>query len=141
MELSQGVVIVLPAQMQRQTNKTASEMSSCLIFNSLPSLKLFNKPITKFRPKVLDISKQRNDFFLIFSHHQMSWISTIKCHVTPCWGRRHTPLLCNERRKPQTRHYLSRAVTNQQTTHASHYLSRPAEQSFEEKTAMIYQFE
>ena len=47
MELSHRVVMVLSAQVQRQTNKTASEMlSSCLNFKSLPSLKLFNKSIT-----------------------------------------------------------------------------------------------
>ena len=50
MELSHRVVIDLSAQVQRQTNKTASEMlSSCLKFKSLPSLKLFNKPITTIR--------------------------------------------------------------------------------------------
>ena len=44
MELSHRVVMVLSAQLQRQTNKTASEMlSSCLKFKSLPSLKLSNK--------------------------------------------------------------------------------------------------
>ena len=38
MELSHRVVMVLSAQVQRQTNKTASEMlSSCLKFKSLPS--------------------------------------------------------------------------------------------------------
>ena len=47
MELSHRVVMVLSAQVQRQTNKTASEMfSSCLKLKSLQSLKLFNKPIT-----------------------------------------------------------------------------------------------
>ena len=45
MELSHRVVIYLSAQVQRQTNKTASEMlSSCLKFKSLPSL--FNRVIT-----------------------------------------------------------------------------------------------
>ena len=47
MELSHRVVAVLSAQVQRQTNKTASEMlSNCLNFESLQSLKLFNKSIT-----------------------------------------------------------------------------------------------
>ena len=55
MELSHRVVMVLSAQVQRQTNKTASEMlSSCLKLKSLPSLKLFNKPITTIRLNVLD---------------------------------------------------------------------------------------
>ena len=48
MELSYWVVMVLSAQVQRQTNKTASEMlSSCLKFKSLPSL----KPITTIKLK------------------------------------------------------------------------------------------
>ena len=50
MELSHRFVMVLSAQVQRQTNKAASEMlSSCLKFKSLPSLKLFNKSITTIR--------------------------------------------------------------------------------------------
>ena len=50
MELSHRVVTGLSAQVQQQTNKTASEMlSSCLKFKSLPSLKLFNKSITTIR--------------------------------------------------------------------------------------------
>ena len=49
MELSHRVVMVSSAQVQRQTNKTASEMSSCLKFKSLPSLKLFKKSITTIR--------------------------------------------------------------------------------------------
>ena len=50
MELSYRVVMILPAQVQRQTNKTASKMLySCLKFKSLPSLKVFNKPITTIR--------------------------------------------------------------------------------------------
>ena len=49
MELSYRVVMILPAQVQRQT-KTASKMLySCLKFKSLPSLKVFNKPITTIR--------------------------------------------------------------------------------------------
>ena len=43
MVLSHRVVMVLSAQVQRQTNKTASEMLSSLKFKSFPSLKLFNK--------------------------------------------------------------------------------------------------
>ena len=49
MESSHMVVMVLSAQVQRQTNKTASEVLSSLKFKSLPSLKLFNKPITTLR--------------------------------------------------------------------------------------------
>ena len=50
MDLSDRVVMVLSAQVQRQTNKTASEMlSRCLKFKSLPSLKLSNKSITTIR--------------------------------------------------------------------------------------------
>ena len=49
MELSHWVVMV-SAQVQRQTNKTASEMlSSCLKFKLLPFLKLSNKSITTIR--------------------------------------------------------------------------------------------
>ena len=52
MELSHRVVIVLSAQVQQQTNKTASEMlSSCLKFKLLPSLKLSIKVITIIRLK------------------------------------------------------------------------------------------
>ena len=46
MDLSHRVVMVISAQVQRQTNKTASEMLSILKLKSLASLKLFNKPIT-----------------------------------------------------------------------------------------------
>ena len=46
MKISHWVVMVLSAQVQRQTNKTASEILTSLKFKSLPSLKLFNKPIT-----------------------------------------------------------------------------------------------
>ena len=47
MELSHQFVMVLTAEVQQQTNKTASDMlSSCLKFKSLPSLKLLNKSIT-----------------------------------------------------------------------------------------------
>ena len=54
MELSHRVVMVFSAQVQRQTNKTASEiLSSCLKFKSLPSLKLFNKPITTLRLTIM----------------------------------------------------------------------------------------
>ena len=45
-------------------------------------------------------------------------------------GRRHLPVVCNERREPHTSHYPSRQVTknnNQQFTHTSHYRSRPVE--------------
>ena len=49
MELSHRVVMVLSAQVQRQTNKTASEMLSSLKFKSLPTLELFDKPITTIR--------------------------------------------------------------------------------------------
>ena len=50
MELSHRVAMVFSAQVQQQTNKTASEMlSSSLKYKSLPSLKLFNKPITTIR--------------------------------------------------------------------------------------------
>ena len=58
MKLSHRAVMVLSAQMQRQTNKTASEMlSSGLKFKSLQSLKLFNKSNTTIR-------QQFNYFFL-----------------------------------------------------------------------------
>ena len=54
MELSYRVVMVFSAQVPRQTNKTASEiLSSCLKFKSLPSLKLFNKPITTIRLTIM----------------------------------------------------------------------------------------
>ena len=47
MELSHRVVMVLSAHVQRQTNKTASEMLSiCLKFKPLKPLKQFNKSIT-----------------------------------------------------------------------------------------------
>ena len=50
MELCHRGEIVFSAHVQRQTNGTASDMlSSCLKFKSLPSLKLFNKPITTNR--------------------------------------------------------------------------------------------
>ena len=49
MESSHMVVMVLSAQLQRQTNKTASEVLSSLKLKSLPSLKLFNKPIKTLR--------------------------------------------------------------------------------------------
>ena len=72
----------------------------------------------------------------IFFLYQISWIFVINqvpC-VSSCWGRRHTPVVCNESKEPHTSHYLSRSVAkrnNQQTTHTSHYRSRPAEFSFE----------
>ena len=58
MELSHRVVMVLSAQVQRQTNKTASEMlSSCVKFKSLPSL--FIMFITTIRLLISKLS-QRN---------------------------------------------------------------------------------
>ena len=55
--------------------------------------------------------------------------SSIKCHVYHhVGGRRHTPMVCNERREPHTSHYPSNKNTNtKQTTHTSHYRSRLAE--------------
>ena len=55
MELSHRVVMVLSAQVQQQTNKTASEMLSSLKFKSLPSLKLFNKSIATIRPTYIEL--------------------------------------------------------------------------------------
>ena len=52
--------------------------------------------------------------------------------------RRHTHVVCNERREPHTSHYPSRPVTknnHQQTTYTSHYRSRPVEAFF--KAAIV----
>ena len=63
--------MVLSAQVQRQTNKTASEMLSCLKFKSLPSLKLFNKSITTIRlfdpHRLEELSGQRLEKLLAVS--------------------------------------------------------------------------
>ena len=79
------------------------------------------------------IKFQLHSFGLVARHpffvYQMSWIFVINqvpC-VSSCWGRRHTPIVCNESMEPHTSHYPSPPVTkknNQQTTHSSHYPSR-----------------
>ena len=69
------------------------------------------------------------NLFSSIRYHGFS--SSTKCHVYHhVGGRRHTPVVCNERREPHTSHYPSRPVTknnNQQITHTSHYRSRPLE--------------
>ena len=61
----------------------------------------------------------------------ISWIIVINqvpC-VSSCWGRRHTPVVCNESREPHTSHYTSRPVTKTQPTNYSNQplCSRPVE--------------
>ena len=64
-------------------------------------------------------------FFSFFSirYHRSS--SSITCHMYHhVGGRRHTPVVCSDKREPHTSHYTSRPVTkknNQQTTQTSHY--------------------
>ena len=80
MELSHRLVMVLPAQWQRLTNKTVSEMlSCCLKFKSLPSLKLFNKPITTIR-----LGERRSLTFLKLAK-LMLWASWIASKMAMIW--------------------------------------------------------
>ena len=113
MELSHRVVIDLSARVQRQTNKTASEMlSSCLKFKSLPSLKLFNKSITTIRLKLGETSLCATVIFLFYSIRYHGSSSSIKCHVYHhVGGRRHTPVVCTESREDHSSPYPSRPVT------------------------------
>ena len=56
-------------------------------------------------PKTSNESSNEDDFF----HYQISWIFVINqviC-VSSCWGRRHTPVICNESREPHTSNYPS----------------------------------
>ena len=59
------------------------------------------------------VSIQSSSHFKSFFLYQISWnfvINQVPC-VSSCWGRRHTPMVCNELREPHTSHYPSRPVT------------------------------
>ena len=92
-------------------------------------------------PKALNFQSFFIFLFRKIRYHGPS--SSIKCHVCHHVGwRRHTLVVCNEKRKPNTSHYPSKQVTTkniQPATHTSHYLSRLVETSFK-KAAMIYRF-
>ena len=68
-----------------------------------------------------------SQFFFSIRYHGSS--SSIKCHVYHhVGGRRHTPVVCNEKREPHTSHYTSRPVTKkkQPTNYSNQPLcSRP----------------
>ena len=84
--------------------------------------------------------------FFTIRYHGSS--SSIKCHVCHhVGGRRHTPVVYDDSRKPHTSHFSSRPVatkTNQHITHTSHYPSRPVEiammNGFSKKAAMMNGF-
>ena len=88
------------------------------IFGQLIALASFDSPI--------DCQSLYQFFFLLLRYHRSS--SSIKCHVyLHVGGRRHTPVVCNEKREPHTSHYTSRTITkknNQQTTHIYIYFLR-----------------
>ena len=106
--------------------KQPSHTTNTIKFDRIPfdpcnSIKRFD--LSPFDQKNSTYLQPPPKFFFSIRYHRSS--SSIKCHVYHhVGGRRHTPVVCNEKREPHTSHYTSRPVTkknNQQTTQTSHY--------------------
>ena len=92
MAMPQGCYLAKGAKRPSHTSNTMK--LDRILFDSCNSIKRFH----------LCPFDQKNSTYL------QPPINQVPC-ISSCWGKRHTPVVCNESREPHTSHYPSRPVT------------------------------